>query len=241
MGNSFKPATAPFFVCSKKSSSHSKSKKYRHIETRVSCLPCDYCNLVIDIKIYNTHLQSCPLRPKNIKVNCEYCHMTFDLQAFGFHTGTCQENPENVELNCTFCKKNFNAITIIPHIENCGENPRNKRLACEFCTTVVTGDFYEKHKRDCGLNPDNAEVTCQFCKKEMIVREHRNHVKECEAEYKKREEQKSQDKQCCICFEQMENPKDVTFILCFHRFHTKCINSWSRVQNFCPICRVIFA
>jgi len=239
MGNSFKPAPSPFFICSKKSSSHSKAKKYHrtHTGTRITSLPCDHCNLPIDMKIYNTHVQSCPLRPKNIKVTCEYCHRIFDLQAFGYHTGSCQENPENIELDCTFCKKVFNAITVIPHIEACEQNPRNKRLPCEFCSVMITGDFYEEHKKGCGLNPDNAEVTCQFCNQEFAAYVHRDHVKKCEAEH----ERKMQEKQCCICLEQIENPKDVTFLLCFHRFHSKCIGNWSRVQNFCPICRVIFA
>ena len=40
----------------------------------------------------------------------------------------------------------------------------------------------------------------------------------------------------CICFETI-NRCDKKSLNCKHDFHRKCINTWLREQNNCPLCR----
>ena len=49
----------------------------------------------------------------------------------------------------------------------------------------------------------------------------------------------TEDNECLICLEQLQDDKLLRCILCNRSFHTKCINSWIGVSNTCPNCRNI--
>lgn len=43
------------------------------------------------------------------------------------------------------------------------------------------------------------------------------------------------NEECSICLEELIS--DITILVCSHRFHKKCINSWIKIKPNCPICR----
>jgi hypothetical protein len=45
-----------------------------------------------------------------------------------------------------------------------------------------------------------------------------------------------QNEECCICLDIGENTWSM--LLCGHKFHEKCITTWLRVNQTCPICRL---
>ena len=45
-------------------------------------------------------------------------------------------------------------------------------------------------------------------------------------------------KECSICLEQIEKKDEIKKLLnCNHYFHKSCIDTWSRTNNTCPLCR----
>ena len=44
-------------------------------------------------------------------------------------------------------------------------------------------------------------------------------------------------KKCIICLEDFKNGDNVSFLPCTHFFHFKCINSWFKNKNICPLCK----
>jgi hypothetical protein len=54
---------------------------------------------------------------------------------------------------------------------------------------------------------------------------------------KKKSEKLSEEfKTCSICLCDFENGETIRFLLCFHRFHKKCIDKWLKRSTKCPIC-----
>lgn len=41
---------------------------------------------------------------------------------------------------------------------------------------------------------------------------------------------------CSICYDNTDNDK-VILTLCMHKFHDQCLNTWTSINNTCPICR----
>ena len=42
---------------------------------------------------------------------------------------------------------------------------------------------------------------------------------------------------CSICLEKIEKNTKILKINCKHKFHTKCLDSWLKINNKCPLCR----
>lgn len=49
--------------------------------------------------------------------------------------------------------------------------------------------------------------------------------------------EKNIEKNCLICLEEFELKKFVYLLNCTHLFHKKCINSWLKSSDHCPVCR----
>lgn len=43
---------------------------------------------------------------------------------------------------------------------------------------------------------------------------------------------------CPICIDDFENESSVILLTCKHIFHKNCINSWLRIKNSCPMCKI---
>lgn len=43
---------------------------------------------------------------------------------------------------------------------------------------------------------------------------------------------------CSICLENMNESSDVTFLTCFHSFHSNCAFSWLKKSATCPLCQI---
>ena len=59
------------------------------------------------------------------------------------------------------------------------------------------------------------------------------------AKYKE-EDAKDQDetyRKCTICFEDFAEGDEMRILLCFHRYHDKCIQNWFKNKITCPICK----
>ena len=50
---------------------------------------------------------------------------------------------------------------------------------------------------------------------------------------------KDEDK-CVICLEVFSIGDKVSYLPCFHYFHSFCIKNWIRIKNKCPFCNNIF-
>ena len=40
-----------------------------------------------------------------------------------------------------------------------------------------------------------------------------------------------------ICIDDFEEGVEVKTILCFHKFHSECINKWLKENSTCPVCK----
>ncbi len=47
-----------------------------------------------------------------------------------------------------------------------------------------------------------------------------------------------ENKKCVICLEDFKDNDNVIFLPCFHVFHPKCITSWLRKKDDCPLCKI---
>ena len=47
----------------------------------------------------------------------------------------------------------------------------------------------------------------------------------------------NEKKKCIICLDDFKNGDKVSFLPCTHFFHYKCINSWFKNKNTCPLCK----
>lgn len=88
----------------------------------------------------------------------------------------------------------------------------------------------------CDQNPLNIKVVCKYCKLTFNKKTHDTHIKECEEKNKKTKE----DNECPICLIEIQKNDQITFLACFHKYHTKCIKDWGRKQKTCPICLIDF-
>ena len=42
---------------------------------------------------------------------------------------------------------------------------------------------------------------------------------------------------CIICFDDYSNGEEIKLLPCGHFYHNKCINSWLKISQTCPLCR----
>ncbi len=48
------------------------------------------------------------------------------------------------------------------------------------------------------------------------------------------------DDTCIICFECMSNDEAIDCVCCKKVFHTKCIETWTKMKYSCPHCRTVW-
>ena len=46
------------------------------------------------------------------------------------------------------------------------------------------------------------------------------------------------ENQCSICMTDYEEGEEILTLLCFHKFHAECIETWFKNQDWCPVCRL---
>ena len=49
---------------------------------------------------------------------------------------------------------------------------------------------------------------------------------------------KGQQKNCSICLENYSIGDKIVYLPCFHFYHTKCIQTWVKSSDKCPLCNV---
>ena len=42
---------------------------------------------------------------------------------------------------------------------------------------------------------------------------------------------------CTICMSDYVKDEEILTLTCFHKFHSECIETWFKSQNWCPVCR----
>jgi len=45
------------------------------------------------------------------------------------------------------------------------------------------------------------------------------------------------DEECCICLETLKDNGHIGMLKCGHKFHARCIKTWTDEHNTCPLCR----
>lgn len=45
------------------------------------------------------------------------------------------------------------------------------------------------------------------------------------------------DEECCICLETLKDNGHIGMLRCGHKFHARCIKTWTNEHNTCPLCR----
>lgn len=50
--------------------------------------------------------------------------------------------------------------------------------------------------------------------------------------------EKSEQKQCMICLESFKTGEKISYLPCFHFYHSPCIKKWVVKSNKCPLCFV---
>tara|TARA_Y100000389_G_scaffold161495_1_gene163967 strand:+ start:369 stop:629 length:261 start_codon:yes stop_codon:yes gene_type:complete len=45
------------------------------------------------------------------------------------------------------------------------------------------------------------------------------------------------DEDCCICLETLKDNGHIGMLRCGHKFHARCIKTWTNEHNTCPLCR----
>ena len=49
------------------------------------------------------------------------------------------------------------------------------------------------------------------------------------------------ERQCTICMTDFEQGEEILTLTCFHKYHSECVETWFKSQNWCPVCRTIIA
>jgi hypothetical protein len=48
---------------------------------------------------------------------------------------------------------------------------------------------------------------------------------------------KGQKRNCSVCMEDIKTDEYETFLICFHSFHSECIERWFVKKHQCPVCQ----
>lgn len=154
---------------------------------------------------------------------------------------------------CNYCND-----TIVPefygyHLDQCKLNPQNMRKACDYCGVLFEKDQIQFHMQVCEVKVENLKMPCDYCKKEVPLAEHNYHLSTCDLNPKNFFQPKSQKmnnyqaqfitnqvQECAICLLEMKKDSPVRFLECAHKFHTTCIEDWSRKKKTCPVCVTTF-
>ena len=49
---------------------------------------------------------------------------------------------------------------------------------------------------------------------------------------------KGEQKKCSICLEDFEIGNKIIYLPCFHYYHAKCIETWVKNSDKCPLCNI---
>ena len=49
---------------------------------------------------------------------------------------------------------------------------------------------------------------------------------------------KGEQKKCSICLEEFEVGNKIIYLPCFHYYHAKCIETWVKNSDKCPLCNI---
>jgi len=152
---------------------------------------------------------------------------------------------------CVYCND-----TIVPefyeyHLEQCKQNPQNMKKACDFCGNLFEPNTIQYHMRECEAKVENLKIPCDYCKKSIPLAEHNYHLSTCSLNPKNLSHAKSkkmnnsqlavsQVQECAICLLEMKKDSSLRFLGCAHKFHTTCIEDWSKKKKTCPVCVTTF-
>ena len=50
--------------------------------------------------------------------------------------------------------------------------------------------------------------------------------------------EKGEQKSCTICLEDFAIGNKIIYLPCFHYYHSKCIDTWVKTSNKCPLCNI---
>ena len=48
---------------------------------------------------------------------------------------------------------------------------------------------------------------------------------------------KNENNNCAICLENYKNEDKISYLPCFHSYHSKCIKKWLKCSKKCPLCK----
>lgn len=91
----------------------------------------------------------------------------------------------------------------------------------------ATSDFLEKYRNNTNIE-FNENCPEKFT---MIQLENLGSTKYKRSNLKLVEE-------CEVCFEEYTENENISFLSCYHKFHTTCIKNWLTKKNECPMCGI---
>lgn len=209
-------------------------------------LVCEYCQEYFFPQFHQEHVRICSCNPVNLRVNndpsirrqgaashsnapsnpelakvqCSYCNELCYLKYQTEHERVCLKNPENIKINCRYCSKTLNLILYQSHLECCEENYKDRRRSIEREPRSRNSRLSLANMRK--VKTDTAiEIECCKGSKRSVM-------------------DKDSELDCPICLDTISSSFDMTVLTCNHKFHRRCLNSWSRRQLRCPICRKEF-
>ena len=50
--------------------------------------------------------------------------------------------------------------------------------------------------------------------------------------------EKGEQKNCSICLDDFSEGDKIIYLPCFHYYHSKCIEKWTKSSNKCPLCNI---
>ncbi len=118
---------------------------------------------------------------------------------------------------------------------------------CDLCLSICDCECF--HCRDgetcvdrrlCLGEHDNTDISrCTIMKNRLCMYFNRN---EQEVEVVELFEivihpPKVVDEECCICLETLKDNGHIGMLRCGHKFHARCIKTWTSEHNTCPLCR----
>ena len=136
-----------------------------------------------------------------------------------------KENEKMIKESKRICKENINKI--IEKEKIIKENEKRKKFILSLLNIAKNGSPYYDNERTLNSHQVNH------------FNNNGNYKKLLEEVELKEPFKNGEEKKCMICLENFSIGDKISYLPCFHFFHSSCIYSWIKIKNKSPFCNSV--
>ena len=136
-----------------------------------------------------------------------------------------KENEKMIKESKRICKENIKKL--VENEKIIKENEKRKKVILALLNNAKNGRPYYDNERALNLLKYNYNNNNENYKKLLEEVELKEPFKNGE------------EKKCIICLENFSIGDKISYLPCFHFFHSSCIYNWLRIKNKCPFCNSV--